>query len=325
MEGTLKIIPLSGAEHLPLDQLAQCPIQPSPAPGTGQPQPLCSSVGSLLPSGFSPPALSPGLPSADSQPRGDPFSLPPSLPLTGLVQAPSALRLRRGSASPQGLHPPAPGGSMARHGTAQHGTVRHSMARSGPASAGLRAAPAAAPLAHLERLQPHEARLALLVLKDEERPPILVKRQSPHGRHGCTACSDRRRPRAPPGSRRARRATTHRPAPAQQPQPSLISRAGPLWRPQRSLLEGARRRGRSASRGRGGEEGACTEQSGIRAAGEAAAGSAGWCEGGGGRTDTRWKKCARRFSPERLRKGFSPPPLHSEVVRPCPINDAGRA
>lgn len=73
----------------------------------------------------------------------------------------------------------------ARHSTAWDGTERHGMAWRGPASASPWAAPAAAPLAHLERLQPHEARLALLVLKDEEGPPILIKRQSPHGRHGC--------------------------------------------------------------------------------------------------------------------------------------------
>lgn len=157
--------------------------------------------------------------------HGDPTDAVPRIPSPGAM---SSLLLHHLSPangpSPGSIRPapraglelsaaaPLPRGSIlpalkaARHSTAWHGTERHGMAWRGPASAGPWAAPAAAPLAHLERLQPHEARLALLVLKDEEGPPILIKRQSPHGRHGCAACSDRRCPPATPGSRRARRA-----------------------------------------------------------------------------------------------------------------------
>lgn len=103
--------------------------------------------------------------------------------------------------------------------------------------------------AHLERLQPHEARLALLVLEDEEGPPILIKRQRPHGRHGCGG--SQRPPTTPNGhpstsrTRPARRAVTSRAQPAggtahaHRATPRHISRGELMWRPPRSFLEAA--------------------------------------------------------------------------------------
>lgn len=99
----------------------------------------------------------------------------------------------RAPLSPTGsILPPRPNGagSQRRRGAARPGRPRT----------------ARRPLAHLERLKPHEARLALLVLEDEEGPPILIERQGPHGRHGCRCLPHTGRPRA--GSCRARRAVT---------------------------------------------------------------------------------------------------------------------
>lgn len=135
--------------------------------------------------------------------------------------------------------------------------------------------PAAAcrpPPAHLERLQPHEARLALLVLEDEEGPPILIKRQRPHGRHGCGG--SQRPPTAPNGhpstsrARPARRAVTQRARPPAAPRlrkgpPRDVFRGGNLcgarggafWK--RPGAPGAARRSRPRPPARRGGAGEC--------------------------------------------------------------------
>lgn len=79
-------------------------------------------------------------------------------------------------------------------------------------------------------------------------------------------------------------------------------------RPAPGEERGARSR-TPASRGRGGEEGACTEQSGIRAAGEAAAGSAGDVRAEeGGQTHTVEKVCAALLSGAPSERFQSPTP-----------------
>lgn len=111
----------------------------------------------------------------------------------------------------------------------RHGPVRSpSAGRSGPAR----------PLAHLESLKPHEARFALLVLEDEEGPPILIKRQRPHGRHGCSSAhpSTSRIPPRPPRRDVSTLARSQRRACAES-RPETYFSAGAMWRLGWSVLE----------------------------------------------------------------------------------------
>uniref|UniRef100_A0A8B9E6J0 ATP synthase c subunit lysine N-methyltransferase n=1 Tax=Anser cygnoides TaxID=8845 RepID=A0A8B9E6J0_ANSCY len=136
-----------------------------------------------------------------------------------------------------------------RAGAAPGRVWRPSRSGAMPAPSGRAPPPAPGPAAHLERLQPHEARLALLVLEDEEGPPILIKRQRPHGRHGCGG--SQRPPTAPNGhpstsrARPARRAVTQRAHPPaaprlrRAPRRDIIHGGELMWRSRQSFLEAA--------------------------------------------------------------------------------------
>lgn len=62
--------------------------------------------------------------------------------------------------------------------------------------------PRGAPAPHLEGLEAHETGLAVLILDDEERPPIFIEGEGPHGRHASApGVRPHRNPERAPSSR----------------------------------------------------------------------------------------------------------------------------